>query len=235
MNGIHLPPLMLDRATIAVAAANPDIGQCPAFIRFRSHLAEKLVSLTGDTSTLLRIAQASYRHPNGFDKIVLGSVGNKYKLRLHVWHWLDPSLGHSADVHDHFWNFSSLVLCGNVLSEVYRPSDQRGTAMEKFALLPRVSGAFALEFRGVEYLEQIRSDALTAGDVHSLSSAQLHRMHLIQPEYAATLVLQGDRERSNNFVYRTVDSTKSRETHVPRYFTPAEIRAKIEELICAIR
>jgi hypothetical protein len=62
------------------------------------------------------IAARSYWHPNGFIKLVLEERAGWGQVRLHVW----PNASCDDDVHDHAWQYESVVVGGDVREVRYR-------------------------------------------------------------------------------------------------------------------
>ncbi|MBU0801259.1 MAG: hypothetical protein KKA05_09685 [Alphaproteobacteria bacterium] len=55
----------------------------------------------------------AYIQPNGFHTFKLGGIDGDYLLRLHYWPQDLPEAGESAGIHDHVFDFTSLVVAGN--------------------------------------------------------------------------------------------------------------------------
>lgn len=79
-------------------------------------------------SLLDEVAGRSYWHPNGFVKLVLDQRDGWGQLRLHVW----PEPTDDDDVHDHAWQYESVVVGGDLREVSYReagPGETGGTPM----------------------------------------------------------------------------------------------------------
>ena len=91
------------------------------FNLFKSGQIGSLIgSLVNDQTQLEKIIQlGAYTHPNGFYKISLGKSLGRKKIRLHVWpKSMDMKL-YQQGIHDHPWEFSSVVIVGSVISRIY--------------------------------------------------------------------------------------------------------------------
>ena len=128
---------------------------------------------------LQSIARRSYRHGNGFLKIVL--LENGYKLRLHIWL---PGTPCEENVHDHRWSFASTVLCGSLRSELfaYLGEDPAGEFRE-----------FRYEQRqakpvGRARLLRLSTEVYRAGDAYCLPREVLHRIAHHGENLVATLM-----------------------------------------------
>ncbi len=85
----------------------------------RSDLGMLIDIALASEEILARIQQASFRHPNGFDRIVLRrDNGTKRALRLHLWG--PPSISAEQDIHNHAWGFASSVLAGTFRHSIYK-------------------------------------------------------------------------------------------------------------------
>ena len=75
-----------------------------------------LKNILDDEFQLLNISKRSYRHSNGFDKILLIDKRPYYALRLHIWNPINSCDGH---IHNHEWDLSGVVLFGSYRWELY--------------------------------------------------------------------------------------------------------------------
>jgi hypothetical protein len=154
--------------------------------------------ILGSADDLDAIAGRSYRHVNGFTKIVLWEASDTgAKLRVHVWSPHSPS----SDVHDHYWDFSSLVLQGAVESTTFEEGEG-DQAFARFDLRPSTLGSFSLTSSGTVDLRLVQAATFPVMGVYSLSRDVLH-MSTSDPSLgASTFVVQGTRTAERNRVYR---------------------------------
>jgi hypothetical protein len=82
----------------------------------RSSLAPVTGRICRSRSLQDEIAGRSYWHPNGFIKLVLEERAGWGQVRLHVW----PGASGDDDVHDHAWQYESVVVVGDVREVRYR-------------------------------------------------------------------------------------------------------------------
>ncbi len=85
---------------------------------------EILNEIINNDILLSRIADRSYTHALGFDKIVLIDLNkdyglNKTQLRLHLWHPQHDSLPITESLHEHSFNFISMVLNGELENQSF--------------------------------------------------------------------------------------------------------------------
>lgn len=71
-------------------------------------------SLLTDDAFAAEVAARSYRHGNGFLKVVLLDRG--FKLRLHLWF---PGTPCEENIHDHRWSIASTIIAGELHSEIW--------------------------------------------------------------------------------------------------------------------
>jgi len=144
-----------------------------------------------DPERFYAVARASYRHRNGFDKIVLASPpGSSLKLVLHLWEHgdLDGEIDH---IHNHRWDFASIVLRGTLQYELYK-SDPRGTRYSKlqYQRLPR-SRSYELAPCGSMTVSAQATANLTTGSTYTWDATLLHRAWAAPGHKTATLIVQG--------------------------------------------
>ena len=168
-------------------------------LRSTAPLASVLELIQKDTSSLARLASCSYRHRNGFDKIVLASGGGAgLKLVLHVWPRHDlPDEDH---IHNHRWDFASVVLAGALQLDVYEP-DHAGEpySVMRYRSLPG-PGNCDLELDGTMTVSVHASLTMAVGSSYTWSADMLHRAYGVPGQMTATLIVQGPARRSNTSV-----------------------------------
>lgn len=71
-------------------------------------------TLLTDDAFAAEVAARSYRHGNGFLKVVLLDRG--FKLRLHLWL---PGTPCEENIHDHRWSIASAIIAGELNSEIW--------------------------------------------------------------------------------------------------------------------
>ena len=94
-------------------------------------LSKILDSILADPKKLEQIALKSFGHSTGMERIELASDG-QCSLRLHFWM---PGKGESftEDPHDHTYNFSSKVLSGVLVTDLFTQGDE-GVNMDMFKI-----------------------------------------------------------------------------------------------------
>lgn len=179
----------------------------------------------------------SYVHDNGFDKIILfQDPVTKMKLRLHVWHPLMiPNIVRPRqNVHNHRWDFSSIVLIGYVdhLSYSFAEKDEDGEDFFHYRYYARVSKEhYEVKERGKAKIIHTGIERFNVGGFYSVQNELLHRVDVPDHLLVATLVITHENvgwvtndllsERSMGFDRTTLPSPA---------MTRAEIIEKIENL-----
>jgi hypothetical protein len=189
---------LLDQVNAALRSVNePSIALTT--LRNTAPLAALLELIRRDRSSLAELASCSYRHRNGFDKIVLASAGAAgLKMVLHVWPCQDlPDEDH---IHDHRWDFASIVLAGALKLDLYQP-DHRGEphSVMRYRSLPG-PGNCELERAGTMAVSLHASVTMTVGSSYTWSADVLHRAYGVPGKLTATLIVQGPARRSNTSV-----------------------------------
>lgn len=88
-----------------------------------------ILDILGNDDLLRKIADRSYTHALGFDKIVLIDLSKdtplktKVQLRLHVWNNKDAGVPMVESMHEHSFNFISYILAGSLENQVFSSSD----------------------------------------------------------------------------------------------------------------
>ncbi|WGH75027.1 hypothetical protein P8625_13235 [Tenacibaculum tangerinum] len=107
-----------------------------------------------DETWISQIASKSYHHNNGFEKLTVFS-GSNYNLRIHIyWNNIKQS---KPNIHDHRWNFSSKILSGGYISELYEIVDK---GIEKQMYLyysqEKLDGKYSLYNKGKVFLKKLK-------------------------------------------------------------------------------
>ncbi len=144
-----------------------------------------------DRERLRYSARNSYKHHNGFDKIVLlGSDSPSFKLRLHVWR---PTHGDAVveNVHNHRWDFATVLLDGGYRFQQYAAAPG-GTEMHEYSYQsPRTEERYAMAYVGTTRVRRTLDLLLRRGCSYTLTHDVLHRVVTSPSELAVTLMLQG--------------------------------------------
>jgi hypothetical protein len=146
----------------------------------REQLPETVERILDDRGAVQRIAEASYRHDNGFTKVVLGHRKTA-RVRFHVWSTTQTS---ESNVHNHRWDFASMVLAGSLRMEYYElvegdvdPSDLDTVELEAFRYLPqRAQSHYDLRPVGPVLAARTSTAIGEAGYRYQLEHHRLHRV-----------------------------------------------------------
>jgi len=156
-----------------------------------------LQDLVSDEEALLSITRQSYRHDNGFWKIVVAQY-RTVKLRLHIWNNLSRSLAGDSNIHNHRWDFSSLLLCGGYRQQIFSlcDSDAGDLHVSHFQYYPQGIGAERvgedyLHLKGETSLRLIEDRVWNSPEIVAVSFTTLHRILIREDSFVASLFLQG--------------------------------------------
>lgn len=157
-------------------------------------------AIRDNVSTLEDIASRSYRHSNGFDKIVLSPESSERILRMHVWYpgAMEP------DLHNHRWSFRSVIVLGTFFHAEYLPDDS-GECWSHFKYLPRDGKEyFDLVPHGDVRLRRRVERTLAPGSRYNLSSKQIHYFRMKSDKIGVTFIIQEPAERQITDVFKCV-------------------------------
>lgn len=179
----------------------------------------------------------SYFHDNGFDKIVLFQDDEtKMKLRLHVWYpMLIPGQRRQRqNVHNHRWDFSSLVLTGQATNLTYRMASEGENGEELYHYRYYARGSkehYDVEFLGKSKVVVKTTERHNVGKLYSVDNEVLHRVDIDDDATVATLVVTHE---NVSWVTNDLLSEKSMGTSKARLPSPAMtndiIVAKVKNL-----
>lgn len=210
-----LPASLLQPLLASVRATGDDFDVGGASLR---HVSEQLTRAEKNLPHFLREAMESVEraaqprggsvlHENGFRKVSLfKDPVTSMQVRLNFW----PAGTEDGSIHDHRWNFLSLVVCGTLEHSVYEatPSTAAGAASmvelsDADASLRKSVGASA----GVE-VRELHRVVMPRGTLYSLDAGSFHMIRCRQD--AVTLMVTGRPLRAFTRVIRTSPAAASR-------------------------
>lgn len=158
-----------------------------ATAEWQAALCETLLT---DDAFAAEVAARSYRHGNGFLKVVLLDAG--FKLRLHLWL---PGASCEENIHDHRWSIASTIIAGELHSEIWADAasaDESDLLAREYCYLAAVDGWPALAMpRAHTPLRRIERTCRRAGDSYALPASTLHRICNHGERLVATLMCSG--------------------------------------------
>jgi hypothetical protein len=154
-------------------ADNPGIGE---FLR-----------AARDDAAAAGCAAQSYRHPLGFESIMLIDKPPEFRLRLHAW-WPDdvPGMEH---VHNHRFMLATVVLLGGYDMQIYQLGHS-GIPMDEYSEHSGQDGeSWSLDYVGTARLRLLASTFISTGSGYALTTDALHRVKVPHGRLCVTLSL----------------------------------------------
>jgi hypothetical protein len=182
-------------------------------------------------SQMVKVARDSYRHDNGFWKVVLAET-EAYKLRVHLWLNKDRTFTGEPNIHNHRWNFSSMLLRGGYVQEKFAVcSGEEGISVHRWRYRPSLDGIAGETIEdGVACLRRISQRDCFAGDGVLLGADELHRVVPIDNAMPISVVAVGPAVRAETDVY-TTGRLAVLPGYAERRLTPAEVEMAADALI----
>ena len=180
----------------------------------------------------------SYRHDNGYDKIVLFQDKETFmKMRLHIWYpSLIPNVSRPRqNVHNHRWDFSSVVLLGYVDHITYRFAEPTEEGEEFFHYRYYARGSkehYDLEERAKSKLVCIGTERFEKSMLYSVTNSTLHRVDVPDDRDVATLIITHE---NVGWVTNDLLSEKSMGFDQVRLPSPAMTKHEIVEKVTQLR
>ncbi len=173
-------------------------------------LERLLDTVASDRSLARRIADDSYWHPNGFAKLNLHRHhAPQFRLRLHVWPGedLSPTEPECSNIHNHRWDFSSVVLAGGIHIDEYEETsdfdDPKTVPCRRYSYEAAEGSLFgSLHPHGTTALRLIGRYDYGPADTHSCVPTTLHTVVPFDWRFTTTLVVQGPDQRDAALVYQ---------------------------------
>jgi len=169
-------------------------------LRSEYELPRLFEELHSDSSLIEAINKSGQFHDNGFQKLTLHASGDtKLKLVLHFW----PSGAdrtNDDNIHNHRWDFSSVVLGGCLRSEVFQ-LDARGKSYSRYLYESEsLGGRYSLRMTETARALRVACLDLAAGTSYMWGCEILHRAYAVGSSPVATIIVQGPPSRQSTDV-----------------------------------
>ncbi|WP_133624307.1 hypothetical protein [Erwinia sp. LJJL01] len=195
------------------------------FIRDEKLLPAIILEVLNDSEYLSKISSNSYKHVNHFSKIVLINDENQdnCRLTLHIWKPPFTEIEISQElIHDHRFSFSSYVLCGEQVHEIFQESKDKSITkvrFQKYKYLPSAMGNIHdCFFEEDVYLDEIAEKKVSRGQVYTMSNEVIHRIVFPEgDEPIISFLVRGPRKRKYTHTYNTFYPRKGTASRVPMY------------------
>lgn len=222
---------LVDRVITSAERAEPlNVHERLVDLVNRGFVSALLKALLIDDEQLQLVASRSYAHYNKFDKLVLiSSMEPRYDLRMHVW-WPNSHTISTENIHNHKWDFSSVLLRGSYSFEVYEESST-GREMYEHSYVTRAgSDSYQMPFHRRANLELTSKGCMSAGDSYSLSHDILHRVICDLSATTISLVIRGASKKKSARVF-TESQANSENPISSTTFTISEICGKFSHIL----
>ena len=193
-------------------------------------LKESLLALMDCPDCLDNIAARSYRHGNGFWKLVL-SQSSTHKLRLHIWF---PGTDAEENAHDHRWHFASTIVDGTLTSEIWQEAASPDAVAFDELLYFAKDGDLApvIVPNGKTKLICTKTVVRSAGEAYTMAPGTIHRIVRCGQKLTATLMCQAAPARRWNRLIPKLGQAPDVEQ---RYLTRPELTAAIVRYLALTR
>lgn len=166
-------------------------------------LIKLMDSVHADSRTVESCASRSFRHPLGFDKIMLLNCLPLFSLRIHAW-WPTDTIN-AEHIHNHRFNFLSFAVRGGYAMETFQANDNDGIAMTEYEETLTQDGSWELRPLGHSYIQSLGTIIVKQGSGYELQAHSLHKV-VVEPESTCmTIFLQTMPIRATTRVFTKPD------------------------------
>lgn len=128
-------------------------------------------------------------HPLGFYSFNLGAMNSEHNLRLHVWDDSITPQNHGLLIHNHMFNFKSLVLIGKVKNLTYSISKDQHKTGTQYEVSYTTDGSRLSKVNTGYAIRLINSVEINEGSYYRVQANEFHESICQQSIFSATLVL----------------------------------------------
>lgn len=162
-------------------------------------LAGLIDSVYADSRAVESCASRSFRHPLGFDKVMLLNCSPLFSLRIHVW-WPSETFG-TEHIHNHRFNFLSFAVRGGYTMETFQASDNGGAIMAEYEETLTRDGSWELRPLGHAYIQPLNMIVIKQGSGYGMQADTLHKVSVSPGMICMTVFLQTTPTRTTTRVF----------------------------------
>jgi hypothetical protein len=191
----------------------------------RVSLKEICQAILADSELISQVAASSYRHPNGFDKLIVYRDEIGALIKLDVW-WEDDTFW--GLVHNQRFDFSSIVLSGELQLRHYltvEPTEGDSHGIFKMSVLADARGVASDAQHVRRGVIKTWDGSMPRGGFYDMECTMFHQAAGTAGLVTTTLVVQGAPRRHYSEVVTERDPWTGL---IP--FTPAEVEQKLTRL-----
>ncbi len=186
----------LAEATSIIHSALPqaiDPGQAPEGAMTALHQiagdaeVSSFLRATRDDTTVPFHATRSYRHPLGFDTLLLIEAPPRFRLRMHAWWpYNEPTVEH---VHNHRFAVATKIILGHYEMKTYQIGPEGSPMSEYRERSSPEEETWSMDHIGVANLRVSASTHIGKGSGYALAADVLHQVWVPQGTMCVTLFL----------------------------------------------
>jgi hypothetical protein len=213
----------------AYAVSQGEAEALLASLGTREDFIRLIRAIINDPHWLHLIAENSYRHALGFDKLIVAPLLPTGQLRLHVWWPGDPRT--REHIHNHRFAFSSIVVSGRLRNHVFETTriPEGAKPYRRFVEDAQLRDhRWQFTASGTDLVRPVLVGSFPVSTSYSMFPEVLHRIDALDP-LTVTLFIERATTRSGSSVYVEPDS----EPPTPRpqgRFTTREVRQRLHDL-----
>jgi hypothetical protein len=222
------------RAALSIGPLEDAVEGAQRFLIDSGVLLRYLQALLTNEDLLRTVHGRSSFHANGFDRLILFRESRCSRtLRLHIF---PPEPSGIPDIHNHNWDFGSLLLCGRYTAEYYAQQAAPAAVPHLHYLAhsgQQGSASYAIEFVDIVPLVLTSRETWSAGGGYVLDRTRLHRVRPNTDTLTASLVIHGPYTKYASDVYREAGLTATKACQMPRR-EPQDLLTIVSALVSRI-
>jgi len=196
---------------------------------FRAPFVRQIVKdIIRNEDLLQKIAQSSYSHYNGFDKIVLFSNEN-FKVRLHSWDSNLFTQELDENIHNHRWDFVTNIICGGYDLELYQIA-KKGNSFHQYLYIPPEGKEFySMEYVGLKFLKLVLNTRLQANNHYEITKDVFHKVTPAVGLFTVTLMIHGKNYNEDVYVF-SKNKIEQEDKINSKSFTKKELKMRLKAI-----
>lgn len=184
-------------------------------------------SILNDESIISKIANQSYTHDNGFDKIMLIDNRPNFALRLHLW---NPKNSIDGNIHNHEWDLTGKVLLGSYTWEVFEKSnDIKNTFYHYECIYNKKYNKHELINEKKISMRKFFNLTMTKDSSYTFDGSMYHKINMTN-DYSATLMIHS-RTQVRQIEVISKEQLDSNVSNEYRFYTEFELEDLLKNFI----
>lgn len=185
---------------LTITKSNIDTANTLKKINIQLLASDLLHNIKSRTSIGLDTIRLSSVASSGHLRIIIRHPSSERHARIHFWPFGES---YATDIHNHRWDFASLILYGELTEETFSINPADDGLYHKYIHTPNPSSkGYSLNYIGVCDINILLKKTIHQGELNLMQHETFHRVYSSSNHGTATLMIEQPAIRSETIVIR---------------------------------